>query len=152
MQLSLYTDYALRVLIYLSIHQDRLSSIHEIATCYDISQNHLMKVVHHLGKADFISTVRGRRGGLKLNKPPCDITLGSIVRHTEDTEQPIKCGKCIIQKNCTIKTIIYDAFEAFYTVLDKYTLDCVLEDYDQLQDLLTFTKPKNINCKASITI
>ncbi|MDI2112303.1 RrF2 family transcriptional regulator [Commensalibacter nepenthis] len=146
MQLSLYTDYALRVLIYLSIHQDRLSSIHEIATCYDISQNHLMKVVHHLGKADFISTVRGRRGGLRLNKPPCDITLGSIVRHTEDTEQPIKCGKCVIQKNCIIKSIIFNAFESFYTVLDQYTLACVLQDYDKLHGLLTIAQPRAISC------
>lgn len=147
MQISLYTDYALRVLVYLSIHQDRLSSINEIATCYGISQNHLMKVVHHLGKADFISTVRGRRGGLQLNRPPSEITLGSIVRHTEDTEQPVKCGKCIIKEACAIKTIIYQAFEAFYAVLDKYSLDCILKDYDKLENLLTTIRPQNIDCK-----
>lgn len=151
MQISLYTDYALRVLVYLSIHQDRLSSINEIATCYDISQNHLMKVVHHLGKADFISTVRGRRGGLQLNRPPSEITLGSIVRHTEDTEQPVKCGKCIIKEACAIKTIIYQAFEAFYAVLDKYSLDCILKDYDKLETILTTFRPQHIDCKNTFS-
>lgn len=149
MQISLYTDYALRVLVYLCIHQDRLSSINEIATCYDISQNHLMKVVHQLGKADFITTIRGRRGGLQLNRSPSQITLGSIIRHTEGQEEPIKCGKCIIGKDCAIKVIIHDAFEAFFSVLDKYTLDCVLQDFDKLEHLLKVTRPQTPHCELT---
>ncbi|MDI2090562.1 RrF2 family transcriptional regulator [Commensalibacter oyaizuii] len=136
MQLSRYTDYALRILIYLGIHNDRLSSIHEIATCYDISQNHLMKIVHDLGKANFIETVRGRRGGLQLHKSPAEITLGSIIRYTEEAEKPIKCGNCLIQNSCIIQDIVTKAFESFYEVLDKYTLANVLHDYEKLEHLL----------------
>lgn len=84
MRLTLYTDYAFRSLIYLETQKDRLVSIGEIARVYGISENHLVKVVHRLGRHGFIKTLRGRNGGLRLGKNSEDIYLGDIVRCTED--------------------------------------------------------------------
>ena len=83
MRLTAYTDYALRVLIRLALQPDRLTTIADIAKGYDISENHLMKVVHQLGVAGLIDTVRGRKGGLRLHKPPAAIGVGEVVRLME---------------------------------------------------------------------
>lgn len=136
MQLSLYTDYTIRIMIYLGVHRGRLCSINEIAICYGISRNHLMKIVHQLGKAGFIITVRGCRGGLRLNKEPNEITLGSIIRYTEQHEQPIKFNNCIMQSTCNVTEIIIEAFEAFYGVLETYTLESILRQPLQFKPLL----------------
>ena len=83
MRLTAYTDYAMRVLMYLALKQDGLATISEIAKSYSISKNHLMKVVHQLGVAGYVETVRGRGGGLRLAKPSESIGLGEVVRRTE---------------------------------------------------------------------
>ena len=80
MQLTAYTDYALRVLIYLAVHEAHVVTISEMATAYDISKNHLVKIVHQLGQEGFIETLRGRGGGLRLAHAPDQIYLGEIVR------------------------------------------------------------------------
>ena len=92
MRLTRYTDYALRVLMHLATHPDRPASIGMIAKSYGISQNHLMKVVHDLGKQGFIATTRGRGGGLKLPRPAEEIIVGDVVRHTEDSFQLVDCA------------------------------------------------------------
>ncbi|MBW6547234.1 Rrf2 family transcriptional regulator, partial [Salmonella enterica subsp. enterica serovar Weltevreden] len=84
MKLSRYTDYALRVLIYLAGRDQGLASIRQIAQAYAISHNHLMKIVQDLGHAGFVETVRGRGGGLRLARPASAIVIGDVVRHTED--------------------------------------------------------------------
>jgi Rrf2 family nitric oxide-sensitive transcriptional repressor len=83
MQLTTYTDYALRVLIYLAVYDDRLVTIADITNAYGISKNHLMKIVHHLAQRGWITTTRGRRGGVRLAHPPTDISLGTVVQETE---------------------------------------------------------------------
>ena len=83
MRLTVYTDYALRVLMYLALKDDQLATIEEIARSYAISKNHLMKVVHQLGLAGYIDTVRGRRGGIRRAKAAKALRLGEVVRQTE---------------------------------------------------------------------
>ncbi len=131
MQLTYYTDYALRTLIYAALRPKQLCSISEIAECYGISQNHLMKVVHGLARGGFIETRRGRGGGLALARDPQEIMLGEVVRHLEGPYEPVECyrsgNRCAITGMCSLPEILNEAFRAFVGVLDRYTLADVLE-------------------------
>lgn len=122
MKLSLYSDYALRILIYLATHPGDLVPIRRIAAVYDISQNHLMKVAQDLGQAGIIETVRGRNGGLRLGRPVEQITIGTVVRRTESRAPIIDCSTCLISPGCCLPTMFHEAKEAFLAVLDRYTL------------------------------
>ena len=83
MRLTRYTDFSMRVLMYLAAHNDRLCAIPEMARAYGISQNHLMKVVHQLGKAGYVTGVRGRHGGVRLARPAETINVGAVIRYSE---------------------------------------------------------------------
>lgn len=127
MQLTRYTDYAVRVLLHVgSRDEGDLSSIAEIAQVYDISRNHLMKVVQDLGQAGFLTTVRGRGGGLRLGRPADQITIGAVVRHTESGFDLVDCSSCLVAPACTLPRILNEATQAFLGVLDRYTLADVL--------------------------
>lgn len=132
MKLTRYSDYALRVLTYLASHDDRLASIREIAERYRISENHLMKVVHDLGRAGFILTSRGRGGGLRLARPANEIALGDIVRHTEEGFDLVDCGSCLIAPACGATGVLKEATRAFLAVLDRYTLADVAQQRSKL--------------------
>lgn len=121
MQLTRYTDYALRTLMYLSARPDRLVTITEISRAYGISHNHLTKVTHDLVKHGFVSSVRGRNGGLRLAKPPGEINVGAVVRTTEDNFRLADCGRCIIAPACGMMSVFDEAVGAFLAVLDRYT-------------------------------
>jgi Rrf2 family nitric oxide-sensitive transcriptional repressor len=139
-QLTRYTDYAIRVLLHVGArdHGD-LSSIAEIARVYGISKNHLMKVVQDLGQAGFLTTVRGRNGGLKLGRPAEQISVGEIVRHTETGFDLVDCSSCIIARACTVPRILNEATQAFLAVLDRYSLEDVLSKRADLRGL--FDRP-----------
>lgn len=126
MRLTRYTDYAMRVLLYLGAREDRLCSIAEIAQAYDISQNHLMKVVSDLVNAGYLVSVRGRFGGVRLARPPAEINVGAVVRHTEDGFDLVDCGNCIIAPACGLTGALHQALTAFMKVLDGYTLENLL--------------------------
>ncbi|SJM56332.1 Nitrite-sensitive transcriptional repressor NsrR [Brevundimonas diminuta 3F5N] len=126
MRLTRYTDYAMRVLLYLGARQDRLCSIAEIAQAYGISQNHLMKVVSDLVNAGYLVSVRGRFGGVRLARPPDQINVGAVVRHTEDGFDLVDCGSCIIAPACGLTGALHQALAAFMKVLDGYTLEGLL--------------------------
>lgn len=129
MQLTRYTDYSIRVLIHVGTRPDgELSSIQEIADAYDISRNHLMKVVQDLGRARFLETVRGRNGGLRLGRPADKINIGELVRHTEQGFNLVDCSTCLIAPACVLPRILAQATRAFLTVLDGYSLEDVLHD------------------------
>jgi Rrf2 family nitric oxide-sensitive transcriptional repressor len=121
-RLTRYTDYALRVLMHLAARPDRLSSIAEIARSYGISQNHLMKVVHDLRKAGYVQAVRGRSGGIRLARPPEQINIGEVVRHTEDGFDLVDCGSCVIAPACGLTGVLGQALTAFMRTLDAYSL------------------------------
>ena len=127
MQLTRYSDYSLRVLIYLAVRPDRLATIEEIAQAYEISKAHLMKVVHQLGRAGFLETVRGRGGGLRLARAPEDITVGDVIRYTEDKMELVECfdpetSHCRIETVCGLRGVLEEALDAFLKTLDRYTL------------------------------
>lgn len=122
MKLTLYTDYSMRVLLYLGANSGRLSSIAEVAQAYGISQNHLMKVVNGLARAGYIESVRGRGGGIRLGKAPEDINMGVLVRYTEEGFDLVDCGSCVIAPACGMTAVLREAVSAFLSVLDGYTL------------------------------
>jgi Rrf2 family nitric oxide-sensitive transcriptional repressor len=142
MQLTRYTDYAVRVLLHVGARDEgALSSIKEIAEVYDISRNHLMKVVQDLGQAGFLTTVRGRGGGLKLGRPADEITIGAIVRHTEAGFDLVDCSACLIAPACSLPKILNEAVGAFLAVLDRYTLADVLSRKTDLRGLFGGVEP-----------
>ena len=127
MRLTTYTDYALRVLMYLALKPDELSTIAEIAESYDISETHLMKVAHQLGVAGYIQTTRGRNGGLRLAKPVESIGLADVISITEPDMAIVACFKpvdapCAIFPSCVLKRALAKARDAFMAVLEDYTL------------------------------
>ncbi len=142
MQLTLYTDYSLRVLIHLGVRRDRLSTISEIARDYGgISRNHLVKVVHNLSVNGYIRTVRGKGGGLSLAREPEAINIGDVVRHTEMNFDIVECfnkerNRCTITPVCILKGTLGEALGAFMGVLDKYTLADVIRNDRELLAVL----------------
>src|SRR5574343_774394 len=126
MRLSTFSDYSLRVLMYLGAQPDRLATIAEIAAGHGISEAHLMKVVHRLGRGGFIETVRGKGGGMRLALAAKDIGLGDVIRHTESDFTLVDCfadnATCRIQKACCLNAILNQAVKAMFLVLDGYTL------------------------------
>lgn len=122
MRLTRYTDYAMRVLLYLGARPERQCSIAEIATAYHISQNHLMKVVNDLARSGYVASVRGRSGGIRLGAEPQAINVGKVVRHTEDDFRLADCPNCVIAPACGLQGALNEALEAFLGVLDRYTL------------------------------
>ena len=136
MRLTRYTDYALRVLIHLGAQPDRICSIAEIARGYGISQNHLMKVAHDLGKAGYVEGVRGRSGGIRLARPPETINVGAVVREMEEGFDLVECDTCTIAPACELTRILDEALAAFMNVLDRYTLADLLKRQTKLLRLL----------------
>lgn len=122
MKLSLYSDYALRILIYLATRPDDLTQIRTIASIYGVSRHHLTKIVQDLAQADFITTVRGRNGGIRLARPADQIALGAVLHHTEGLCLQLECATCIIAPACHLPAILAKAMAAFIAVLDRYTI------------------------------
>jgi Rrf2 family transcriptional regulator, nitric oxide-sensitive transcriptional repressor len=144
MRLTVYSDYALRVLMFLALKEDRLATIAEIAESYDISRNHLMKVAHQLGVAGYVETVRGRGGGLRLAKPVEAIGLGEVIRYTEPDMAIVSCfepieAPCAIRPCCVLRRALKKARDAFVAVLDDYTLGDLIRPRGQLTALLGIT-------------
>lgn len=142
MKLTHYSDYSLRVLIYLAIENNRLVTISEIAKSYDISRNHVVKVVHHLGKLGYLETQRGKNGGMRLARDSLDVNVGELVRKTEASLQIVECfgddDACVLSPVCVLKNALNDALTAFLNVLDSYTLaDLVKPDSDIREQLIT---------------
>lgn len=135
MRLTRYTDYAMRVLLYLGAQPEKVCSISEIARAYGISQNHLMKVAHDLGKAGYIEGVRGRSGGIRLAKPADQINVGDVVRQTEEGFELVECGTCVIAPACGLTGALDEALAAFMAVLDHYTLADLLKKRSKLMRL-----------------
>jgi len=122
MRLTRYTDYAMRVLLYLGARPERLCSIAEIAGAYRISQNHLMKVVNDLVREGYVASARGRFGGIRLGRVAEEINVGAVIRHTEDGFDLADCGGCVIAPACGLTGALTEALAAFMAVLDGYTL------------------------------
>ena len=142
MRLTRYTDYAMRVLLYLGAQPDKVCSISEIARVYGISQNHLMKISHQLGKAGYVTGVRGRFGGIRLGRPADRINVGAVVRLTEDSFDLVDCGSCLIAPACGLTGTLAEALAAFMAVLDRHTLADLLKKRSKLAGLFDFELAK----------
>jgi len=141
MQLTLYTDYSLRVLIYLGVRPSQQVTITDIAKSYSISRNHLVKVVHNLSNLGYIKTSRGRGGGMLLAHHPKDINVGEVVRKTEANFDLVECfdkenNTCPIAPGCALIKVLKVARSSFFDVLNQYTLADVVANAGQLAPLL----------------
>ena len=139
MRLTLHTDYALRALIHVAIWDGKLITINDVAQSFDISKQHLMKVVNDLSRKGYLETVRGRNGGIRLARRPRDINIGQVVRDTEELDV-IGCleqrGYCPIQRVCVLRGVLRDATEAFLAELDACTLADLIKPRRELSSLL----------------
>lgn len=137
MHITRYTDYSLRVLLFVALKGEERSTIREIAERYDISRNHLMKVVQELNHKGYLEATRGKHGGLRLKRPPHDINIGALVRDTEQDLALVECfgahNQCVVTSACRIKPMLGEALEAFFRVLDGYTLADLLGDAERPQ-------------------
>lgn len=141
MRLTVFSDYTLRVLMYLALDRTRLATIPEIAAAYGISENHLMKVVHQLARAGIIESVRGKGGGVRLARAPEEIRVGEIVRTSEGEAPIVECMSgdpqaCRITSSCRLKSVLVNAFEALYDSLDEHTLADLVERPRMLKQVL----------------
>ena len=156
MHLTLWTDYALRTLIYLGAKGDGLATIAEIAESFDVSRPHLMKVVNRLGTQGYIDTIRGRRGGIRLARPPARIGVGAVIRDTEEDLAVMGClsepgsepGFCRIEGCCVLRRAFREAMLAFLEVLDRYTLADLLAPQRRLAESLGLALATGLSTNA----
>ncbi|MDX8378106.1 MAG: Rrf2 family transcriptional regulator [Mariprofundales bacterium] len=133
MQLTSYTDYSLRALLYLGKHKDCLSTVTEISEYYGVSRHHMVKVIHNLAVLGYIKTIRGKSGGVRLEREPEDINIAEVVRHTEPHMNLQECfakttNTCPLIDNCKLKGVLYKARAAFMATLEANTLADMLQD------------------------
>lgn len=140
MQLTQFTDYSLRALIYIALRKDSCT-IQDIANAYNISVHHMVKIIHHLAKLELIHTTRGKGGGITMAVAPETINIGKIIQTLEPHLDLVPCfnkekANCCIAPACHLKKILYEAQLAFINVLKAYTLADVLHNPDELASFL----------------
>lgn len=141
MRLTSFTEYSLRVLVYLAADPARRATISEVAAAFDLSANHLTKVVHFLGKEGWLANVRGKGGGMTLAMPPERVLIGQVVRAAEGEALPAACfgsspESCSIVRICRLRGVLQEAVDAFYAVLDSYTLADLTQNRSALVKVL----------------
>ena len=139
MRLTTLTDFSLRMLIHLALKPAGRATIAEVAGAYGISENHLMKVAHQLGQAGYVTTLRGRGGGLQLARPAAEITAGAVVRSMEPDMDIVPCfaeAGCAILPACRLKQVMHRARAAFLAVLDDTTIEDLAQPGADLRGLL----------------
>ena len=133
MRLTTFTDYSLRVLIHVASAPEGRATIAQIARAFAISEHHLVKVVHRLGKAGFLANTRGHGGGLRLAQPASEIGVGRVLRATEGPDRLAECfdcahNACALSGRCHLAGVLAEATRAFHEVLDRYTLEDLVRD------------------------
>ncbi len=160
MQLTRYSDYAVRVLMYLALNGHRRCTTREIADAYGVSESHLTKVIHHLGESGFITTIRGEGGGLEMARPASGINLGAIYREFEPNFELAECfaGKercaCPIAGFCELTRALELALQAFLDVLDRHTLEDLLKAAPVLKGILIGNEedgPRRVSARGTPT-
>ncbi len=142
MQVTAASDFALRVLMHAALFPDRLVTVAEVTEAYGISRHHLVKIVHELSKQGFLETRRGVGGGFTLARVPEAIGVGEIVRLGEKSDRVIECGArregpCRIRSACRLKVVFHEAADAFFEVLDGYSLADLVARPASLRRVLT---------------
>ena len=131
MQLSKFTDYTFRALIYLAMHQEELCTVEQLAITLNVSEHHLKKVIHKLAKTDYVTSIKGRMGGLKLGVAPREINLGKVLMITEDNLNIVEClnKDCVCEfmnSECKLKNIVQSSLNRFIEEFSNYTLEDIL--------------------------
>jgi Rrf2 family nitric oxide-sensitive transcriptional repressor len=148
MRLTTFTDYALRVLIYLAVRRERRVTIDEIARSYSVSKHHVAKVVHFLGASGWVDNLRGRGGGVRLAVPPASINVAEVVRLAEGGDEPAECfsagrPRCAIAADCLLRGVLGNAVDAFYASLAKKTLEDLVVNRGAIVRMLRMPTPKD---------
>lgn len=155
MQLTRFTDYSLRTLICLGLHQDRLMTIEEISDYYGISQAHLMKIVHHLGMRGYIETVRGRGGGIRLARRPELVSVGEVIRDTEENIHIAECfgddTSCRLLPSCVLKSAFAEARKNFLATLDRYLLSDLIGPRGMSSRISVVNLPESMSARLEKT-
>jgi Rrf2 family transcriptional regulator, nitric oxide-sensitive transcriptional repressor len=147
MRLTTFSDYTLRVLIYLGVHDGQIATVGQIALAYGISANHLMKVVNYLAQGGYIETARGKGGGMRLGLAPDRINLGEVVRGSEDNGKFVECfdrssSDCRIESACVLRGVLGEALNAFFRSLDTYTLADLIAPKARLGKMLVLAQKR----------
>ncbi|MEE8339701.1 MAG: Rrf2 family transcriptional regulator [Xanthomonadales bacterium] len=144
MKLTRFTDYSLRVLMYLGLQENSRVTIREISESYDISRNHLMKVVSLLTRMGYLDARRGPGGGIALARLAEDICLADVIMDMEDDLNMVECfgadGECIISPICELKCVLSQALSAYLDTLRNYTLADLLTPKAKLCRMLGLGK------------
>lgn len=130
MRLTHFSDYSLRLLLYLAERSDKPATIGDIARWYGVSKPHLVKVAHNLVKLGYVHSTQGRGGGLRLAKLPEEINIATLIRHTEPDFHVVECfdrvnNTCRITRSCKLKHVLHDATGAFFKSLEQHTLQSI---------------------------
>lgn len=142
MQINTFSDYTLRILIYLALAGDRLATSREIADTYDLSFNHIAKAAQLLARENYVLSIRGRGGGIKLAMKPSEISIGKVLRLTEAGSYLVECMRpdgpvqCILAPHCGLSPLLNEANEAFFSLLDNKTLADALPRSARIRDVL----------------
>ena len=141
MRLTQFSNYSLRTLMYANLNNDRLCQCQEVADAFNISKAHLVKCVHQLGQWGFLKSVRGRNGGFRLAKPADQISVGAVIRKTEDTLELVECfnsatNTCPLISQCKLNATLMKAMNSFMAEMDKVTIADITSNQKQLLDLL----------------
>ncbi|HEV2227775.1 MAG TPA: Rrf2 family transcriptional regulator [Steroidobacteraceae bacterium] len=140
MRLTAFTDYSLRVLMYVAARPGVTTTIAEIAAAFGISKSHLSKVVHDLGRKGLLANARGRGGGIVLGRPAASINIGAVIRAAE-ADALVECfdprtNRCVITPACRLRSVLGEALAALYATLDRYTLEDIVHNRQRLRRLL----------------
>ncbi len=154
MRLTSFTNYALRTLMVAAMRGDTLTRCHEVADAFGISRAHCTKCVHQLGQWGFLENVRGRGGGFRLARPAHTITIGEVVRLTEDSLELVECfnartNTCPLMEACRLSRTFKRALAAFLEVLDGVTLADVVTNKEVLMPLLEANLPEAAGAPAA---
>jgi Rrf2 family nitric oxide-sensitive transcriptional repressor len=149
MKLTAFTDYSLRVLMFLAAEPERRATIGQISTAFSISDSHLTKVVHFLSRTGWVATARGKDGGVTLSRSADQVIVGQVVRDTEGAAIPAECfdpphQTCAISDCCQLRVVLAEAASAFYAVLDRYTLADITKNREMLLSILYFRAPSQL--------
>ncbi|AMG59929.1 nitric oxide-sensing transcriptional repressor NsrR [Pantoea vagans] len=147
MQLTSFTDYGLRALIYLAaLPEGQQTNITEVTNTYGLSRNHMVKIINQLSRAGYVAATRGKNGGIRLGMPPRQIVIGDVVRKMEPL-QLVDCASCSITPACRLKQVLHDAVQRFLQELDSYTLADLVEGNTPLYEIILSKSLTEINIK-----
>ncbi|MGD8107696.1 nitric oxide-sensing transcriptional repressor NsrR [Pantoea sp. FN0302] len=136
MQLTSFTDFGLRALIYMaSLPAGQMTNITQVTDTYGVSRNHMVKIINQLSRLGYVAAVRGKNGGIRLGKPASEIVIGHVVRQMEPL-QLVNCDACAITSACRLRQALKTATEQFLRELDNYTLADLVKDNHPLYKIL----------------